>query len=106
MRHQQLKLTKGHSTKAERIFSEILKSSRIPFRTKVMAAGREIDFLIGNLAIEIDGHDQDTTKNSILCSLGYVPLHYGNRDIREHRDEIKKEILKLWQEQETRSSTA
>lgn len=102
MRTQHLKLKKGKSTKAERRFMEILKELRIPFKTKVDIAG-EVDFLIGRYAIEINGHEQNIIKNSLLIEAGYEPVHYDNADIAIHREEIKLEIKKLWQENETQS---
>lgn len=79
MRHQLLKLGTRHSTKAERRFSELLKELRIPFQTKVKINNREVDFLIGEYAIDIDGHPQDVYKNRMLMSLGYNPIHLTNK---------------------------
>lgn len=81
MRRQLLKLKKGISTKAERRFAEILKRNRIPFKAKVVVNGREVDFLLGRYAIDIDGHDQDPDKNVHLVNAGYVPIHFSNREI-------------------------
>lgn len=81
MRNQLNKLRKCNSTKAERIFAERLKLLHIKFRTKVRIAGREIDFLIGKYAIDIDGHKQDTSKNSELVKMGYIPMHFDNNRV-------------------------
>lgn len=81
MRYQHLKLTKTHSTKAERRFAELLKSLHIKFQTKVKIQGREIDFLIGNYAIEIDSHVQDVAKNKMLAESGYNPIHFSSNTI-------------------------
>ena len=79
MRKQLLKLLRGNSTKAERRFAELLKELHIPFQAKVKIGGREVDFLIGRYAIEIDGEDaQDVEKNQMLISLGFNPIHLGN----------------------------
>ncbi len=43
--------------------------------------GREIDFIIKNYAIEIDGHRQDVSKNWMLRSLGYNVIHFNNNEI-------------------------
>jgi len=43
--------------------------------------GREIDFIIKNYAIDIDGHKQDVSKNWMLKSLGYNPIHFNNNEI-------------------------
>lgn len=94
MRYQLLKLTKRKSTKAERIFSEILKRNKIAFRTKIRIKGREIDFLIEEYAIEIDGHDQLSSKNHLLIDLGYTPLHYSNQEIYANPLEVEKSIIR------------
>lgn len=75
------KLRKGVSTKAERRFAERLKRAHIPFKAKVMIGGREVDFLIGRYAIEINGHEQDTDKNEMLVREGFTPVHISNRDV-------------------------
>lgn len=49
-----------------------------------MIQGREVDFLVGKYAIEIDGHDQEGKKNHILADVGYIPIHYNNSDITEN----------------------
>jgi very-short-patch-repair endonuclease len=77
------KLIKGKSTKAERRFHELLKKSHIPFKCKVKIEGREVDFLIGKYAIEIDGHQQDVLKNKMLIEKGYNPIHFNNWEINE-----------------------
>jgi len=81
MRNTLLKLQKKNSTKAERRFIEILKKNHIPFRTKVIIEGREVDFLVGKRAIDIDGHKQDVQKNIMLVKAGYIPIHFSNKDI-------------------------
>ena len=77
------KLQKGHSTKAERKFAELLKKNHIPFEVKVKINNREVDFLIGKYAIEISGHQQDINKNEMLAKAGYIPLHFHNREVNE-----------------------
>lgn len=84
MRRQLNKLVKGKSTKAERRFSELLKKNHIRFKYRQMIQGREVDFLVGKYAIEIDGHDQEGKKNHILADVGYIPIHYNNSDITEN----------------------
>lgn len=83
-------IKKRNSTKSERIFYELLKELRIPFRYKVIIDGKEVDFLIDNYAIEIDGHEQSSEKNAKLYELGYVPLHYDNIEIRTQLQSIKQ----------------
>jgi len=80
---QQLKLRRGKSTKYERRFMELLKKNHIPFRTKIRIGGREVDFIIGRYAIDIDGHEQDSNKNEMLVREGYIPLHYYNFEIKD-----------------------
>ncbi len=92
MRYQFLKLQRGKSTKSERVFAEILKSLRIPFRTKVRIANREVDFLIETqkekVVVEINGHEQSPERNNELIALGYVPIHFHNSEIKNNREII------------------
>ena len=74
-------LTKLNSSKTERIFYECLKENKISFKHRWIIQGREVDFVIGKYAIEIDGHKQDTDKNEILAVLGYIPIHLHNSEI-------------------------
>lgn len=84
------RLTTKNSTKYERRFAEILKELHIPFRTKVRICGREVDFLIGKTIFEIDGHNQDRDKNSLLLESGYNVLHIRNDELKD------KQEIKLW----------
>lgn len=61
---------------------ELLKKEHIPFTTKKIIKGREIDFIVGEFAIDIDGHEQDSDKNEMLVKEGYVPIHYYNNEIK------------------------
>ena len=81
MRMQLNKLTKIKSTKAERRFSERLKAAHIPFKTKIIINNREVDFLIGKYAVDIDGHKQDKEKNDMLFQEGYIPEHIDNNSV-------------------------
>lgn len=81
------RISKKHSTKSERVFYEVLKELRIPFRHRWIINGREIDFIVGNYAIEIDGHEQDGEKNEMLAREGFIPVHFYNQ-------EVTKEIIK------------
>lgn len=78
-----LNLQKKHTTKAERRVYELLKRHRLPFRHRWIIHGREVDFLIGKLIIEVDGHEQDVEKNNLLASLGYTPIHVHNSEVSE-----------------------
>lgn len=97
MRMQLNKLTRGHSTKAERRFAEYCKKLHIPFRTKVKIAGYEVDFLIGKYAIEIDSHLQNVQKNKTLMAKGYNPVHLNNHEVNNN---IINWITNIWQEQD------
>ena len=83
------RIKKKHSTKFERIFYEVLKELKIPFKHRWTIVGRECDFLIGNVIIEINGHEQDVRKNNMLIELGYTPIHLHNSEI------TKENIIKL-----------
>jgi len=95
MRFQHLKLKRIFITKAERRFAERLKSLHIPFRTKVKINHREVDFIIGKYAIDIDGHEQDTSKNKMLVEAGYIPLHLSNNSVTKVSLYFLKEYVKL-----------
>ena len=86
-------ILKKQSTKFERKFYEVLKELHIPFKHRWTIAGREVDFLIGKYAIEIDGHKQDSSKNIDLIKLGYIPIHFTNDEIKNIKN------IKLWLEQ-------
>jgi len=81
-----------NSTKAERIFYELLKGLKIPFRHRWLIKGREVDFLIGKHAIEIDSHEQDVRKNEMLVSEGYIPMHLRSEDIGPYLMEWVKQL--------------
>ena len=83
-----LNLHRKHTTKSERIVYEVLKALHIPFRHRWYINGREVDFLTGNLVIEVDGHEQDSEKNNLLITLGYTPVHVHNSEAT--RDNITK----------------
>lgn len=88
-----MRILKKHSTKQERIFAEVLKDLHIEFKHRWVIKGREVDFLIGKYAIEIDGHEQDIEKNNLLIGLGYVPIHLHNLEV--NRENIIKLLKKL-----------
>jgi very-short-patch-repair endonuclease len=92
MRNQINKLKISKSTKGERRFMELLKKLHIPFRTKVIVGGREVDFIIGHYAIEIDGHQQDGLKNTMLANEGYIPIHLNNWHINDSLADWLKSI--------------
>lgn len=75
------KILKKNSTKSERMVYEVLKELHIKFKHRWILNGREVDFIIGNVALEIDGHEQDGEKNRMLAELGYIPIHLHNSEI-------------------------
>lgn len=81
------------STKTERIFAEILKRNHIPFDYSVSIHGREIDFIVDNYAIEIDGHLQDPIKNKSLIDEGFIPIHYTTHALRHNRYQVELDII-------------
>jgi len=93
MRYQLLKLKKERSTKPERIVAEILKRNRIKFRAKVVICGREVDFLVGNVVIEIGDHLQNLQKNKEILESGYSMLNLTNKEIYQNPKEVEKTII-------------
>ena len=89
-------LTKKHNTKAERIFGEILKRNRIPFRSKVKVCGREIDFLIKDVAVEIGNHSQDTLKNKAIIESGLSLLFITNKELYESPHLVERHFIDNW----------
>lgn len=77
-------INKQNSTKPERIFGELLKQNHISFKHRVKIANKEIDFLIRKYAVEINGHPQNTDKNEELVKLGYIPIHYSNKEVNQN----------------------
>lgn len=61
----------------------MLKRLKLPFRHRWIIHGREVDFVVGKLAIEIDGHEQDEHKNNLLVEAGYTPVHLHNSECDE-----------------------
>lgn len=85
------RIFKKHSTKAERKFYEVLKELHIPFKHRWIINNREIDFIVGKYAIEINGHPQNTEKNVQLAKAGYIPIHFDNKEVYDH-DKIKCQL--------------
>jgi very-short-patch-repair endonuclease len=73
-------------SRPERIFSEFLKRNAIKYEFHKHIGPYELDFVIGNLVIEIDGkhHDysKDGEKNQYLFSEGYITWHFTSNEIR------------------------
>jgi len=98
MRIEFSKLTKRNSKKAERIILELLKKNHLPFKSKWIIANHEVDFLIGKTIIEVDGviHRHLESKRDILFNkLGYKPIHFSVREIRENLSLTEKKLKYL-----------
>ena len=96
MRNQLAKLQKYNSTKAERRVGEILKRHHVKFIAKARVGRHEVDFLIGKVAIEIDGavhRYTDSAKDTFLFKQGLIPLHITTKGLSSNA--IEKEILFL-----------
>lgn len=89
------RINKKQSTKGERQFYEILKFLRIPFKHRWLVNGREVDFIVKNYAIEINGHEQTSERNKFLVENGYIPIHFSNKTVSENKEEVIRKLLKL-----------
>jgi len=87
-----MEIKKKFFRKPERILARLLNENRIPFKTKVKVGKYEVDFLIGKLVIELDGHIQSVDKNEYLANLGYTPWHFTNKEVYENRGDIINKI--------------
>jgi hypothetical protein len=76
-----MQILKKYFTKSERRFVRRLQENHIPFKSKIKINGREVDFLIGKYAIDIDGHKQASDKNEMLVESGYIPIHIDNQSV-------------------------
>jgi len=76
-------------SKPERIFSEFLKRNRIKYEFNKKVGPYKLDFVFGNIVIEIDGiqHDysKDGEKNEYLANHGYIPHHFTSEEIRKRQ---------------------
>lgn len=67
----------------------------IPYEFHKKVGPYELDFVFGNISVEIDGvhHDyaKDGEKNEYLASQGYIPYHFTVEEIRNGNF---KEIIK------------
>jgi very-short-patch-repair endonuclease len=99
-------LSKRSSTKAERIFSEILKKNHIPFKHRQVIHGHEIDFIVGIYAIEIDGHEQSASRNGWIIAKGFVPVHYNNKALLKNLKAVEQDIINKYGLSSERNSSA
>lgn len=100
-----INILKKNSTKAERVLYEILKELKLNFRHRWIIDGIEVDFLVGKIVIEVDGHPQAGEKNQHLASLGYVPIHFHNDEIINNRNYLKEIINELCIKQKVLTSS-
>lgn len=90
-------ILKKHSTKAERRVIEVLKELKVPFYHRFLLLGYELDFLIGNYIIEIDGKKkQSEKKNRELLEAGFNVIHLSNKQTKE-RSKLKEYLTKICQ---------
>ena len=107
MRSQLQKLQRSTSTKSERRVAEILKANHIRFQYRRKIGKYEIDFLIGRMALEVDGavHRQtDAAKDTYLFSEGYVPIHVRSDIVRSKA--VAKELINLIRNNNGRTQTS
>lgn len=83
-------IRKKNSTKAERRLAEQLKVNHIPFRHRVKIGKYECDFVINNLVVEIGNHKGNSEKNKYILENGYHLYTFGNKDISQCIELIKK----------------
>lgn len=88
-------IKKKNSTKHERIFYELLKKHKIPFKHRWLVDGREIDFIVGEYAIEINGHEQDEQKTIFLIEHGFVPIHIPNEQLENELINLETWLVKI-----------
>ncbi len=97
MRHELSKLERKNSTKAERKVAEILKRNHIKFKAKWKINGREVDFLIGKVIVEVDGNVHgsiDREREQMFLDSGYLPLHISVNQVYKS-SELEKDIIHL-----------
>lgn len=93
-------ITKEQSTKPERVLADTLIKSRISFKFREVINCRECDFVIGRVIVEVDGvHHQrrrasERSKNEMLARLGYIPLHFSAKEIKNDPLKVLREIMR------------
>lgn len=93
-----MQILKKHSTKPERQLADVLIKNRIPFKFREIIESREIDFVIGRVVVEVDGiHHQrrrasERFKNEMLARLGYLPLHFSAKEVKNNVQQVLREI--------------
>lgn len=100
------KILKKQSTKPERRLADVLIKNHIPFKFREIIEGREVDFVIGRVIVEVDGrwHRQkrakERLKNELLSGLGYIPLHFTAKEINQDIQKVFKELKRLLESNE------
>jgi very-short-patch-repair endonuclease len=74
-------INRKHSTRGERIVYEVLKELHIPFKHRWLVNGREIDFIFLDVALEVNGHEQNAERNQEIAASGYRPIHISNEEV-------------------------
>ena len=94
-----MNITIKGSSKPERVVADYLIKNHISFKFREVIEGREVDFIIGRVIIEVDGvhhrQSRDQSKNEMLARLGYVPLHFSAKEIKNNAQQVFREIKKL-----------
>ena|SRR3990167_10914840 len=96
-----MRITKKHSSKPERILADLLVRNHIPFEFSKIIEGREVDFVLGRVIVEVDGvsHQRrrvsEKSKNEMLVRLGYIPLHFSAKEVRINAQQVLREIKRL-----------
>jgi len=77
-------------TRPERILADALNRAGISYQYGVEILGREVDFLVGNLVVEVDGKTYhslrgDMAKNRILLEGGYDLVRFTADEVRQDR---------------------
>lgn len=94
-------ITKKNSMRVERTLADMFIKAKIPFKFREVIQGRECDFVIGRVIVEVDGvhhlrrRANEKSKNELLARLGYIPLHFSAKEIRTNPQKTFKEIKNL-----------
>ena len=96
-----MNITKKHSTRPERQLADVLIRNKIPFEFRKIIGGREVDFVLGRVIVEVDGVHHlrrianEKKKNDLLARLGYIPLHFTAKEVKTNAQQVFREIKRL-----------
>lgn len=87
-------------TRPERILADALNRAGINYQYGTEILGREVDFLVGNLIVEVDGKTYhslkgDIAKNHILLEGGYDLVRFTADEVRKDRQACIRTIQNL-----------